>query len=371
MTQDAHWGEPLWKIDFHPQALDAPEAAAFVVVGGGFSGLAAAAWLGRMAPRKKVVLLEAETIGAGASGRSGVLALAETAAGNLPGLGDVLKGYAEIVAELGIDCDLELPGAWEIGRSRGRSDSPISWNDSGTLRVVNEVPGGTINPGKMVAGLARAAEAAGVILCEHSPVQDVSGRDILVVKARNREVRAGCVLLATNAASLELGNLQGTVEPKLTLALATEPLGNAEIEALGLSSGKPFYTVDYPYLWGRRTRSNQLVFGAGLVDSASDGDLAAVNVNEGIAAERLSWLERRVHELHPVLRDVKIAHRWGGPILFTDGMKPLFRRRSQSERVFLLAGYNGHGVALSVYLGKWAAEAMLGMRSLPDWGAVS
>ncbi len=371
MTQNAHWGEPLWKIDFRPQAIDAPEAASFVVVGGGFSGLAAAAWLARAAPGKKVVLLEAQTIGAGASGRSGGLALGETAAGDLPGLGDVLGGYAGIIAELGIECDLELPGAWEIGRSGGRSDSPISWNDSGTLRVVNEVPGGTINPGKMVAGLARAAQAAGVILCEHSPVREVSGRDPLVVKTRNREVRADCVLLATNAASLKLGNLQDTVEPKLTLALATEPLDNAGIEALGLASGKPFYTVDYPYLWGRRTRSNQVVFGAGLVDPASDGSLAVVNIEEGVAAERLAWLEKRVHNLHPVLRQAKITHRWGGPILFTDGMKPLFRRRSQSERVFLLAGYNGHGVALSVYLGTWAAEAMLGMLSLPDWGALS
>lgn len=371
MTQDAHWGESLWKIDFRPQVHDLPETANFVVIGGGFSGLAAAAWLGRLAPGKKVVLLEWQTIGAGASGRSGGLALAGTAAGDLPALGDVLAGYAEIIAELGIDCDFELPGAWELGRSGARSDAPISWNDSGTLRVVNEVPGGTIDPGKMVGELARVAQAAGVMVCEHCPVREVSGRKVMVVKTRSREIRADCILLATNAASLELGNLRGTVEPKLTLAVATEPLDDTQIEALGLGSGKPFYTVDYPYLWGRRTRSNQVVFGAGLVDSTSNGNLRGVNVNEGVAAERFGRLEKRVHELHPALRDIKISHRWGGPILFTDGMKPLFRRRSQNECVFLLAGYNGHGVALSVYLGKWAAEAMLGMRSLPDWGAVS
>jgi gamma-glutamylputrescine oxidase len=237
--------------------------------------------------------------------------------------------------------------------------------------VVNEVPGGTIDPGKMVSGLARAAQDAGVIICEHSPVKEVFGRDVLSVRTRSREFRADCALLATNAESLGLGELRGVAEPKLTMALAIEPLSDSQIEALGLSAGKPFYTLDFPYLWGRKTRSNAIVFGSGLVDSVNDDDLESVDVSRGEAAERLNWLEKRVRKLHPVLRNAKVTHRWGGPILFTDGMKPLFRRRRQSERVFLLAGYNGHGVALSVYLGKWAAEAMLGRRNLPEWKALS
>ena len=48
-------------------------------------------------------------------------------------------------------------------------------------------------------------------------------------------------------------------------------------------------------------------------------------------------------------------------------MRPIFRRHPRSDCVTVLAGYNGHGVALSVYLGKWAAEAMLGRRELPRW----
>ena len=371
MIQEPHWGEPLWTIDFHPQKHDVPEKADFVVVGGGFSGLSAAAWLSRMAPTKKIVLLEGQTIGSGASGRTGGMALAETAAGDLPGLGDVLGGYAETIAEFGIQCDFQLTGAWEIGRSGGKNDSPISWSDSGRLQVVNEVPGGTIDPGKMVSGLARAAQEAGVIICEHSPALEVSGRDVLSIKMRSAELRADSVLLSTNAESLRLTELNRIVEPKLTMALATEPLKDSQIEALGLNSGKPFYTVDFPYLWGRKTRANAVVFGAGLVDSKNEEELDGIDVGTGVAAERLNWLEKRVHELHPMLRDAKITHRWGGPILFTDGRKPLLRRRRQSERVILLAGYNGHGVALSVYLGKWAAEAMLGRRNLPEWGALS
>ena len=63
-----------------------------------------------------VVLLEAGQVGAGASGRTGGMALAETAAGNLPGLGDVLAGLRQTLHTLEIDCDLTLKGAWEIAR---------------------------------------------------------------------------------------------------------------------------------------------------------------------------------------------------------------------------------------------------------------
>ena len=157
MAQD--WGTPPWKIDFRPAARPLPRSQVdFAVIGGGFTGLSAAAWLRKLDPQKSVALFEAAQLGAGASGRTGGMALDETADGDLPGLGNVLEGYEKILRDLEIECDLELPGAWEIGRKGGRRDSPIAWQDSGTLRVVKKVPGGTVDPGKQVSGLGRAAE---------------------------------------------------------------------------------------------------------------------------------------------------------------------------------------------------------------------
>ena len=143
-----NWGAPPWHIDFAVRNKPVPPSVDFAVVGGGFTGLAAAAWLRRLAPGKSVAVFEAASIGAGASGRTGGMALAESAAGDLPGLGDVLGGLERILAELDIDCDLSLPGAFEIGRGKGLKNSPIQWNDSGTLRVVKKVPGGTLDPRK-------------------------------------------------------------------------------------------------------------------------------------------------------------------------------------------------------------------------------
>src|SRR5215467_7730015 len=162
MSSKTHpWGTPPWTVDFRPAARPLPEGVDFAIVGGGFTGLSAAAWLRRLAPKKSVLVLEASSLGEGASGRTGGLALAETAAGPLPGLGDVLAGYKKILRTLRVSAGLELPGVWELGRSNPAKGSPISWKDSGNLQVVQTVPGGSIDPGKAVSGLARAAQGAG------------------------------------------------------------------------------------------------------------------------------------------------------------------------------------------------------------------
>jgi glycine/D-amino acid oxidase-like deaminating enzyme len=91
-----HWGVPPWHIDFTVRSKPIPASVDFAIVGAGFTGLAAAAWLRRLAPEKSVAVFEADRIGAGASGRTGGMVLAETAAGDLPGLGDVLAGFKKI-----------------------------------------------------------------------------------------------------------------------------------------------------------------------------------------------------------------------------------------------------------------------------------
>jgi len=366
-SERAGWGQSPWTIAFQPVPHPVPKEVDFAVVGGGFTGLSAAAWLRRLEPGKSVAVLEAATIGAGASGRTGGMTLAETAVGNLPGLGDVLGGFSEIVRQLDVDCDLTLPGAWEIGRKRALPVSPISWTDSGDLRVVNEVPGGTINPGKLVSGLARAAEHAGVLICENTPVESVAWSEPLRFVAAGQELRARQALLATNALSLEMSGLADRAQPMFTMAVATAPLGLAQIEALGLVSAKPFYTVDFPYLWGRMLPGDAVLFGGGLVRPKDWRELAGLDVGTGEPAELIAKVEKRVRRLHPVLRAVEFTHRWGGPILATDEWRPVFARHRESARVLVSGAYAGHGVALSVYLGRWAAEAMLGRREMPAW----
>ena len=360
------WGKSPWRIAFHPKGMRIPRSADVVIIGGGFSGLSAAAHLARLASRRKIVLLEAAEIGAGASGRTGGMTLAETAGGDLPGLGDVLQGFGEILRELNIHCDFLQTGAWEVGRSGGQRKSQISWQDSGRLRIVREIPGGTVDAGKLLGGLARAATAGGAVLVERCAVSDLRhGKRIRVVTNKGT-ISAGQVLVATNAQSLELTGLQDKAVPKLTMGVATEPLSAQTVRKIGMESRRPFYTVDLPYLWGRLTRGNRVIFGCGLVTVKDWEELHTLDVRTGHSAELLETLKHRVRGLHPALKNVKFRQTWGGPILLTDRARPIFEY-GRRKNVIHLCGYNGHGVALSVYLGRWAAEAMVGARKLPHW----
>jgi glycine/D-amino acid oxidase-like deaminating enzyme len=366
-SQPREWGETPWQIKFKVAPAQLPPEVNVAIIGAGFTGLSAAACLCRLNTNMSVAVFEACTVGCGSSGHTGGLALAETAAGDLPGLGDVLSGFANILSELEVSADLKLTGVWELSRSEsGSMISPICWADSGELRAVHEVPGGTIDPGKLITGLACAAARKGAVIFEHTPVERLIFGDPILLTVSGTQVRAKQVLIATNAQSLELSGLTGAAQPKFTLALATEPLSAAQIDTLGMASGKPFYTIDLPYLWGR-VDGGRLIFGSGLVHLSEWRELLSLNVSRGKASELLGDLSRRVHALHPVLKGVRFTYRWGGPILIADHWRPVFRRHQQSSRAIVLGAYSGHGVALSVYLGRWAAEAMLGRRDLPEW----
>ena len=406
--QTGNWGKTPWTIDFHAKRRSLPDHADVVIVGGGFTGLTAAAMVKRMAPQKTVVLLEAEKVGNGASGRTGGMVLAETAAGDLPALGDVLKAYRQILRKLGVKADLTLPGVWELARGSRSMDgkpvhamknSPIEWNDVGTLRVVAKVSGGAVNPGKAVSGLAEAAAKAGVQIVEHVAVESIEFREPLRLrlhrlnrqKVERQTVSAEHVLLATNAGSLDLGDSlfagRESAEPKLTFALATTRITKQRLAVIGMKTKRPFYTVDFPYLWGRMLPDGRLIFGSGLMPGFGESlrmesrkkkaakfnprklwkGLEKIDVRKGEAAQRLASLEQRVRGLHAALTKIRVTHRWGGPILLTDGFMPVFRKHPKSDRVIVAGGYSGHGVALSVYLGNWAAEHLLGRRELPNW----
>lgn len=404
----ANWGDTPWKITFRGRQAALPDHVDFAVVGGGFAGLSAAAWLARLAPKKTVLLLEAERVGNGASGRTGGMALAQTAAGDLPGLGDVLRGYRKILRDLRVDAELELPGVWEVARHEKSMEgkrihplrhSPIDWEDSGRVRAVGTFPGGTVNPGKVVSGLARAATRAGAQIVEEAEVVRMKFSDEVRLHVKRklkrgvekRIVTANKVLLATNAGSRELAgriySRKESSEPRLTFAVATAPLTKKQIASLGMDPGRPFYSVDFPYLWGRMLKNRGMIFGSGLVPAFGKflredavraksaevgvmklwGGLERFDVRHGEPAARLRSLEKRVRLLHLAMKNVRITHRWGGPILTTKDFMPTFRAHPESENVVVLGGFSGHGVALSVYLGRWAAEHFLGKRRLPRW----
>jgi glycine/D-amino acid oxidase-like deaminating enzyme len=133
---------------------------------------------------------------------------------------------------------------------------------------------------------------------------------------------------------------------------------------MGWGTRTPFYTLDLPYLWGRVTAEGRLVIGAGLIGH-NDVENARVDFPE--ARSLFEGLERRIRGLHPALHQVRITHRWMGPICFTSNHKPIIASLDNDHRVLVATGYSGHGVALSARVGKLLAEVLAGQTELPSW----
>jgi gamma-glutamylputrescine oxidase len=364
----ARWGTPPWRVDVTLPATPLPARCDVAVVGAGFTGLSAGYHLARRGAR--VVVLEATALGAGASGRTGGIVLEGTAAGPLDGVEHCLDALAAVVAEAGIDCDLTLPGCWELVHRDAPGALRPFWRDGEAwLCIEDTVPGGTIDPGALVAGLARAALRAGATVHEHARVEAVEPGRPARLRVGGASLLADAVFVALNAYAPALVTLPARLTPALTLAVCTEALEPAAIAALGLAAGSPFYTLDMPYLWGRALRDGRVVLGAGLVTSDT-GDIAELALDGTDGAASLGRLEARIARFHPALAGVALRQRWGGPIAFTQDRTPVLSRMPGASNVIVSAGCAGHGIALGVRVGQLVAGALTGGSPLPGWGAL-
>lgn len=362
------WGEPVWSfpISVKPHPLPDGMRVDVAVVGAGFTGLATAHYVLQGSPTLRVAVFEALQVGSGASGRTGGLVLEDTAVGPLPGVEDCIAALHGLVSTQHIPCDLQVGGCWEIGRREGHPRSPIRWADHGTLQVVNFIPGGAFDPRKFLAGLAAIMQEAGGQIFEHAPVTglDVTSRGGVRLEVGGKAVYTERVVFATSAFCLPLLGLQDWAGGVHTIALATEPLADAVFDVIGWATRTPFYTLDLPYLWGRVTAEGRAVIGAGLI---GHDDVENARVDSAEAMHLFDGLARRIRGLHPTLRHVRITHHWMGPICFTNDRKPIIASIDDDNRVLVATGYSGHGVALSVRVGKLLAAVLAGQSGLPAW----
>lgn len=365
------WGEPPWRGTTVPtRALECstPEVA---IIGGGFTGVSAAYHLARRGIRP--IVLEAGRLGDGASGRTGGIVLEGTARGIMEGADRCVPTLAEVVREAAIDCDLRLPGCWEIAHGGNAEGGVLPWRDDDReIRIVRTVPGGTVEPMALLTQLALAATKAGAIFCEHAEVRRLVIAPHPVIEMEGAlsgvTVRPRLVIVAVNAWTSHLLPVVRPVQSALTFACATEPLSIDILDEIGLGAGIPFYTVDTPYLWGRQTQDRRVIFGAGLTYGPPEV-LEGVDLDAAEPAAALARLEARVHRLNPALREMRITHRWAGPVAIPADGVPLIGHLPQAPAILVAGGYSGHGVALSIWMGRLMALGILEGKPFPAWGA--
>lgn len=345
-----------------------PASPDVAIVGAGLTGTSTALHLARRGIR--AIVFEAGLVADGASGRTGGLVLEGTAAGPLDDVGTCVAGLERVIAEERIDCDLVLPGCWEIEHRKAPPDKMLPWTDaSRPVSIAKNVAGGVVQPAALTMGLARAAVRAGAIIREHARVTRVSFEPELALEVGGERITSGHIVIATNAWINATLPDTPPLSSCLTFACATEPLDTSTIAAIGLAEGVPFYTTDLPYLWGRTISDGRVIFGAGVV-FGDPSELESADAREGESRAVLERMQRRVRGLHPLLAKVQFSAAWGGPIAFSDDTVPILGVHPRHPRVLVSGGYAGHGVALSVRAGELLALAIADNRPLPKWGSL-
>ena len=361
-----------------------------VVVGGGYTGLSAALTLAKRG--YDTVLLEAERIGWGASGRNGgqIVSGFGATAGTLArsaGREDAQRLWdmaeeskrllAERVAEHRIACDLSwgyLIAALDRGQMReieadqaacerlGYSGLKMAGRDEIIDLVASQCycggavdeGGGQLHPLNYALGLAQAAKEAGARLFEGSRAVVLAGGETakapVTVRTARGAVTARHAVLAGNA---YLGRLSPATErtvrsrvmPVATFMLATEPLGETRAQAL-IPSGHAVGDMNFVISYYRLSSDGRLLFGSGASYTAREPrDLTGA-------------LRRKMEQVFPALKGVRVDYVWGGYVGITRNRLPHFGRLGPN--VFFAQGFSGAGVAVTGLAGTLMAEAVAG-----------
>ena len=383
---------PMQKIYWHTTAhmpndsvlSPLPDSVDVAVIGGGYTGLSAARTLAKQGVR--VAVLEANTIGWGASSRNGGMVLT----GLKLGMQTVMKRYGreiarrlfqcsldsidtveQIIKEENIDCGfaryghllttnkakhydaLQEEAAFMerefnhplrlIPRQQQRSEIG---SDLYHGALLDECSGG-LNPARYVAGLAQAAEKAGALLHARAAVTRLerTGNHFRVETARGM-LRAEQVLVGTSGYTGSVTKkLQKKVIPIGSFIIATEKLSDELVKEL-VPNGRMIFDSKH-YLNYFRLWDNRLIFG---------GRAAFFPETAGTVERSAEILRREMIQVYPQLKDVKIDYVWGGTLDFAFDMMP---HTGEVDGIYYSLGYAGHGVAMATYLGKTVAESML------------
>ncbi|MDF0730296.1 FAD-dependent oxidoreductase [Pseudomonas entomophila] len=366
------------------------------IIGAGYTGLWTAYYLKQQAPRLRIAILEAQTAGFGASGRNGGWLM-----GNLLGEDrllatlspqqrrasvDLLHGIPDEVHSVlqreGIDCDYRKGGVIycaarypEQERTlraylddlyrQGMNEDDYRWLKpeqlAGQLRVSNAYGAifsphvATIQPAKLVRGLARAVEAQGVTIYENTPATGWQNGQVSTPQAN---VRCQWVVPAVEGYAASLPPLGRHQLPVQSLLVATEPLSASAWEQIGLDQGQAFSEGSRQVTYGQRTRDDRLVFGA------RGGYRFGGRLREDFSLSEAEVELRRYlfGELFPHLKNVRITHSWGGNL----GMARRFRPHMLCDRqrgIALAGGYGGEGVGATNLGGRTLAALILGQHN--------
>lgn len=368
------------QLDLPP--LQGEETADVCIIGGGYTGLSSAIHLAERG--YQVVLLEAERIGWGASGRNGGQCtvgqrqpqeyleekFGAEEARRLWDLGvEAVDLVRELIHRFGISCDLKSgnlqvaakhsDAEWYRGHAErmhaayGLDCRFVSGEELEYLAGTHAFRGALLehasahlHPLNYALGLADAARSLGVRLYEQSRVTDYDKASPTTVKTRQGSVRARYVVLACNGYLERLEpRVAGRIMPINNFVLASEILSEAQQQRFN-PEDLCMYDAKFVVNYWKLSGDGRMLFGGG------------ENYTRRFPADIRSFVRKYLLQLYPSARDLRIEFGWGGTLAVTMNRLPCFGRLEPD--VYYAMGYSGHGVQMATLAGKLIAEAVAG-----------
>jgi glycine/D-amino acid oxidase-like deaminating enzyme len=391
------WTEQIADERISRRALAADRDADVCIVGGGYTGLWTAYELLRAEPSLDVVILEAETVGFGASGRNGGWVLGAIAGDREwwsrrsgraavvaqdAAVRETVGHIGQVIAHEHIDCDFvhggtlrvaetglerkRLEDAIACGRSWGARPQDVRLIEPDELRERLRIPTAVaatfsphcarVQPAKLATGLARAVERRGATIYEHSRATAIDRSQVMTEGA---EVRARHVIRATEAYTAHLPGLKRRLLPMRSSMIITAPLDEATWTAIGWDGAETLGDSRHVYIYAQRTSDGRIAIGGRgkpyRYGSDTEGEGAA---DPSVAAE----IRGRLCELFPVLADVQIDATWQGVLGVARPWRPTVSF-DPSTGLGWAGGYVGEGVAATNLAGRTLTDLMLGRRT--------
>jgi glycine/D-amino acid oxidase-like deaminating enzyme len=376
----------------HPP-LRGEHRADVCIVGAGYTGLWTAYELLGAAPDLEIVVLEAQTVGFGASGRNGGWVLGDLAGSHSEwvrrggeakaaaqgrAIRDTVDYIGDVVHAEGIECDFVRSGSLQVAQDAlqrhrleerlaamraqglGPEDCVLLEPNQLTARVA--VSGATgaifdahcarVQPARLAVGLARAAELRGAAIFELSPAKAI--RPGAVVTAGGT-VQARNIILATEAYSARLPGLRRAVLPMRSWMIVTEPIDARVWSTIGWAQQETLSDARNVYVYLQRTGDGRIAIG-GRGKPYRYGSLT--EAEEPIDPQVTAQLRERLIELFPQLAGVAVAASWSGVLGVTRNWTPGVHF-DRATRIGWARGYVGEGVAASSLAGRTLRDLIL------------
>lgn len=404
-TTTALWLDELGPISHRPM-LDGDHQVDVAIVGGGFSGLWTAYYLSKLDPTLRIQVIEKHFCGYGASGRNGGWAVGELAGSfeqykkrsshdeamrQARAVFGSVDEIGSVVAAEGIDCGYQK-GGWirlartspqarrqqeEIAHERtvGFTEDEIRLlepdeartylNGTKTKSGIYFAHCASIDPARLVRGLAETVESAGVQIAEGTEVSAITsgsapahGRATAQGKVitTTGTVTADVIVQATEAYTRDLEGQRRALLPVYSLMVATEPLTDAQFDEIGLADRPTFSDDRFMVIYGQRTEDNRLAFGGRGVPYLWGSRIAR---SAELHEPSHELLRETLVDMLPVLKDTRFTHRWGGVLGIPRDWVPGLRF-DRSSGLGVLGGYVGEGVAAANLAGRTMAELIAG-----------